>query len=184
MVKILRCNHHRSFRSPGAAAEFCLLLAVAAFPTGSVVAASKPDFGPNVIVFNPSMPAAAIQDQINKVYDVQKNSEFGSARNALLFLPGTYNVEVPVGYYTQVLGLGASPDNVSITGGLHAGPGRGDRALVTFWRAAEGLSVTPPLASCNGPSRRLFPFAACACGAAWCCTRTTAMRAAAGCPTP
>jgi hypothetical protein len=158
MVKILRCNHHRSFRSPGAAAEFCLLLAVAAFPTGSVVAASKPDFGPNVIVFNPSMPAAAIQDQINKVYDVQKNSEFGSARNALLFLPGTYNVEVPVGYYTQVLGLGASPDNVSITGGLHAGPGRGDRALVTFWRAAEGLSVTPPSGVMQWAVSQAVPF--------------------------
>jgi hypothetical protein len=52
-------------------------------------------------------------------------------------------VTVPVGYYTQVLGLGASPDNVSITGNLHAGPARGDQALVTFWRAAEGFSVKP-----------------------------------------
>src|ERR1035441_2266881 len=119
MAKVLRCNRHRNFKRPGAAMEFCLLLAVAAYPTGRIVAASKPDFGPNVLIFNPSMPAAAIQDQINKVYDIQKNSEFGSARNSLLFLPGSYNVEVPVGYYTQVLGLGALPDSVSITGGLH-----------------------------------------------------------------
>ena len=143
MEKVLRCNHPRNFRGPGAVVEFCLLLAVVAYPTGRVVAASKPDFGPNVLIFNPSMPAAAIQEQINKVYSVQQNSQFGSARNALLFLPGAYNVDVPVGYYTQVLGLGASPDNVNITGGLHAGPGRGNAALVTFWRAAEGLSVTP-----------------------------------------
>src|ERR1035438_10265249 len=106
MAKVQRCNRHRSFRGPGMVVEFCLLLALAAYP-GRIVAASKPDFGPNVLIFNPSMPAAAIQDQINKVYDIQKNSEFGSARNALLFLPGTYNVDVPVGYYTQVLGLGA-----------------------------------------------------------------------------
>src|ERR1035437_892540 len=154
MAKAPRCNHHRSLKRPGAAVEFCLLLAVAAYPTGSIVAASKPDFGPNVLVFNPSMPAAAVQDQVNKVYDIQKNSEFGSARNALLFLPGAYNVEVPVGYYTQVLGLGASPDSVSITGGLHAGPGRGNAALVTFWRAAEGLLVGPsPAGARRGVAR-------------------------------
>ena len=143
MEKLLRCNHPRNFRGPGAVVEFCLLLAVVAYPTGRVVAASKPDFGPNVLIFNPSMPAAAIQEQIDKVYSIQQNNQFGPARNALLFLPGAYNVDVPVGYYTQVLGLGASPDNVNITGGLHAGPGRGNAALVTFWRAAEGLSVTP-----------------------------------------
>jgi len=143
MEKLLRCNHPRNFRGPGAVVQFCLLLAVVAYPTGRVVAASKPDFGPNVLIFNPSMPAAAIQEQIDKVYSIQQNNQFGPARNALLFLPGAYNVDVPVGYYTQVLGLGASPDNVNITGGLHAGPGRGNAALVTFWRAAEGLSVTP-----------------------------------------
>ncbi len=143
MEKVLRCNHPRNFRGRGAVLEFCLLLAVAAYPTGRVVAASKPDFGPNVLIFNPSMPAAAIQEQIDKVYSIQQNNQFGPARNALLFLPGAYNVDVPVGYYTQVLGLGASPDNVNMTGGLHAGPGRGNAALVTFWRAAEGLSVTP-----------------------------------------
>ena len=143
MEKVLRCNHPRNFRGRGAVVEFCLLLAVAAYPTGRVVAASKPDFGPNVLIFNPSMPAAAIQEQIDKVYSIQQNNQFGPARNALLFLPGAYNVDVPVGYYTQVLGLGASPDNVNITGGLHAGPGRGNAALVTFWRAAEGVSVTP-----------------------------------------
>ncbi|HEX7424833.1 MAG TPA: hypothetical protein VF311_13245, partial [Terriglobales bacterium] len=61
MEKVLRCNHPRNFRGPGAVVEFCLLLAVVAYPTGRVVAASKPDFGPNVLIFNPSMPAAAIQ---------------------------------------------------------------------------------------------------------------------------
>ena len=71
--------------------------------------APKPGFGPNVLVFSPSMPAAAIQSEIDKVYAVQRNSEFGPARNALLFLPGNYNVDVPVGFYTEVLGLGPRP---------------------------------------------------------------------------
>jgi hypothetical protein len=40
--------------------------------TGPVMAASgaKPDFEPNVLIFNLSIPAATIQKQINKVYAV------------------------------------------------------------------------------------------------------------------
>src|SRR5580698_2264945 len=34
---------------------------------------SVPDFGPNVMVFNPTMPMAAIQQQIDKVYAVQQH---------------------------------------------------------------------------------------------------------------
>ena len=130
MTKALRCK------------GLTLILGLAAYPAGAIRAA-EPDFGPNVLVVKPSMPASAVQEQIDKIYGVQANNQFGSARNAVLFWPGEYNVTVPVGYYTQVLGLGASPDNVSITGNLHAGPARGDQALVTFWRAAEGFSVKP-----------------------------------------
>ncbi len=158
MGTVQACNQRRQLRGPGAAVGCCLLLALAGYPTGRVDAASKPEFGPNVLVFNPSMPAAAIQDQINKVYSIQQNSQFGSARNALLFLPGAYSVDVPVGYYTQVLGLGASPDNVSITGGVHAGPARGDRALATFWRGAEGLSVTPSTGVMQWAVSQAVPF--------------------------
>ncbi len=48
------------------------------------------------------MPAAAIQRQIDKVYAIQQHSEFGAARNAFLFLPGEYKVDVPIGFYTEV----------------------------------------------------------------------------------
>ena len=139
MGKALR---RRVFRSLGAVVVPGLIVSLAAYSAGAAKAAD-PDFGPNVIVFKPSMPAAGVQDRINEVYKVQANSEFGVARNALLFLPGEYNVDVPVGYYTQVLGLGASPDDTAITGNLRASPARGNQALVTFWRAAEGLSVKP-----------------------------------------
>jgi hypothetical protein len=158
MGKAPRCNREGNSRGPGAVVQRCLLLAVVAYGTGNGWAADKPDFGANVLTFNPSMPAAAIQEQIDKVYEIQKSSEFGGARNALLFLPGTYNVDVPVGYYTQVLGLGASPDDVSITGGLHAGPARGNAALVTFWRAAEGLRVTPSGGTMQWAVSQAVPF--------------------------
>ena len=61
---------------------------------------STPDFGPNVLVFDPSMPAAAIQKKIDAVYAVQQHNEFGSQRNALMFQPGEYKVDVPIGFYT------------------------------------------------------------------------------------
>ena len=105
---------------------------------------SAPDFGPNVMVFNPSMPAASIQQQIDKVYAVQQHNEFGPERNALLFLPGDYRVDVPVGFYTEVVGLGATPDQVHITGNVHADASLPrNNATCTFWRAAEGFAVTP-----------------------------------------
>jgi hypothetical protein len=112
---------------------------------------SKPDFGPNVMVFNPGMPASAIQEQIDKVYAAQQHSEFGSQRNAFLFLPGDYKVDVPVGFYTEVVGLGATPDSVHITGNVHSDASLGhNNATCTFWRAAEGFSVTPTGGAANG----------------------------------
>ena len=127
-----------------------------------------PDFGPNVTVFDPSMPAGEIQARIDKVYKLQEHSEFGFGRNAFLFRPGHYKVDVPVGFYTEVVGLGASPDAVHITGNVHADASLPhNNATCTFWRAAEGFSVTPRgrRTSCRGPFRRPFPSAACTCWA-------------------
>jgi len=105
---------------------------------------APPDFGPNVFLFSPSMPAAAIQQQIDKVYAVQQHSEFGTARFALFFLPGEYKVDVPIGFYTEVAGLGAVPDAVHITGNVHADASLPrDNATCTFWRGVEGFAVTP-----------------------------------------
>jgi hypothetical protein len=84
----------------------------AASPSQGVV----PDFGPNVLVFEPSM--TNIQTRIDAVFRQQERSQFGSNRFALLFTPGKYDLDVQVGFYTQVLGLGQSPDEVSITGAV------------------------------------------------------------------
>ncbi len=103
-----------------------------------------PDLGPNVLVFSPDLAPAAMQQQIDKIYAVQQHNEFGTERNAVLFLPGEYHIDVPVGFYTQVIGLGASPDAVHITGNVHADASLPrNNATCTFWRAAEGFSVTP-----------------------------------------
>jgi hypothetical protein len=133
-----------------------LLLAV--LLAGGLEAAPKPDFGPNVLIYTPSLPAAAMQQQIDKVREAQGNSQFGSGRYALLFAPGTYKLDVSIGYYTQVLGLGASPDQVQMSGNVKAGPARGNSALVTFWRAAEGFSVMPANGTMQWAVSQADPF--------------------------
>ena len=103
-----------------------------------------PDLGPNVLLFDPSMSSADIQAQIDKVYAIQQHSEFGSARFALLFLPGEYHVDIPVGFYTEVLGLGPTPDAVHIIGNVHSDASLPrNNATCTFWRGVEGFAVTP-----------------------------------------
>ncbi len=136
-----------------------LLLGMFAGVSVSVIAQQPtPDFGPNVQVFSPSMLPKDIQAQIDKVYAVQQRNEFGPERNALLFLPGEYKVDVPIGFYTEAIGLGASPDDVRIAGDVHAEPVRGTNATVTFWRTAEGFSVTPAGGTMRWAVSQAAPF--------------------------
>jgi len=143
-----------------AAHKICCLASLLAFASPSLSAQSHaPDLGPNVFVFNPSMPGAAIQNQIDKIYAIQQYSEFGSARDALLFLPGSYHIDVPIGFYTQVLGLGVSPDAVHITGNVHADASLPrNNATCTFWRAAENFSVTPSGGAMQWAVSQAAPF--------------------------
>ena len=105
---------------------------------------AKALFGPNVLIFYSSMQSQTIQKEIDAVYAIQQHNEFGPQRNALLFLPGSYSVDVPVGFYTEVMGLGASPDATRIVGNVHADANlEHNNATTTFWRAAEGLSIEP-----------------------------------------
>jgi hypothetical protein len=103
-----------------------------------------PDFGPNVLIFDPSM--TNIQSRLDAISSQQERNQFGTNRYALLFRPGHYNLDVRVGFYMQVLGLGKSPDVVDITGAVRSkAPWRNGNATVNFWRAVENLSVTPTL---------------------------------------
>jgi hypothetical protein len=141
--------------------KLALSLALFASIASPAIAATvaTPDFGPNVLVFNSSMPPATIQAQIDRVYATQRRNEFGPERNALFFLPGNYNVDVPVGFYTQILGLGASPDSVHITGNVHSdAAARNNNATTTFWRAAENFSVAPTNGAMQWAVSQAVPF--------------------------
>ncbi len=127
--------------------------------SGLAASQAKPNFGPNVLVFSPSMSTTAMQQQIDKVYAIQRRNEFGPQRNALLFLPGKYNVDVPIGFYTEVMGLGTSPDDVEIDGNLHSDASEdNNNATTTFWRGAEGVAVNPPGGSMRWAVSQAAPF--------------------------
>jgi hypothetical protein len=103
-----------------------------------------PDFGPNVLIFDPSQPMSDIQQKISGIYGAQVRSQFGDKRYAYLFKPGKYQLDVQIGYYMQALGLGASPDDVEITGAVRSkADWNGGNATLSFWRSAENLAVVP-----------------------------------------
>jgi hypothetical protein len=82
----------------------------------------------------------------------QHVNQFGSERYAVLFKPGSYNADVNLGFYTQVAGLGLSPDDVNLNGHVRVeadwlqgdDPNNKGNATQNFWRSAENLSVTLP----------------------------------------
>ena len=84
-------------------------------------AVSQPDFGPNVRIFDPSMPTSQIQAVVDTIFAAQVDNEMGTAGYSLFFKPGTYGTAAEpltfqVGYYTEVAGLGLSPSDVTING--------------------------------------------------------------------
>jgi hypothetical protein len=115
-------------------------------------ASGQPDFGTNVLVFDPGMSTSQIQTAVDAVANQQADNEFGSQRFALLFMPGTYGtpanpLDFNVGYYTDVAGLGASPTDVVINGHVDVynrcltPPNSNCLALVNFWRALSNLTI-------------------------------------------
>jgi hypothetical protein len=120
----------------------CLIAVLSGLNAG---AQTTPDFGPNVIIFTPATPPATIQSTLNSIFALQSDvntSQFDTNRYAILFEPGTYNVAINMGYYMQVLGLGQSPDNVTINGALQS-YNFGGQSTENFWMAAENLAVVP-----------------------------------------
>ncbi|MDQ1547984.1 MAG: hypothetical protein QOH69_2888, partial [Actinomycetota bacterium] len=128
----------------GVAALGVLASTQSAFATP--VPSTAVDLGPNVIVFTPDMATADIQAKVDSIYTQQVDNEMGTQRYALLFKPGTYGsaatpLDVKVGYYTEVDGLGQDPSGVTINGGVTAIGKDGSGALDTFWRSVSNLTI-------------------------------------------
>jgi hypothetical protein len=135
-----------------------LLLVALSLPAGAggstaLAADRAPDLGPNTTIFDPSMPVSRIQATIDAISARQVDDEMGTNRYALLFKPGVYGsaaepLQIKVGYYTEVAGLGASPADVTINGKIEVynrclenGGTSNCLALVNFWRTLSNLTL-------------------------------------------
>jgi len=120
----------------------------------------------NVIIFDPSTSVEEIQGTFDRIFYEQVNNEMGSERYALYFKPGIYGspekpLQLQIGYYTEVAGLGFIPDDVRIYGKIEVhnrcfaekpydqglfipadGTGSVCFALNTFWRSLSNLAIT------------------------------------------
>jgi hypothetical protein len=129
-----------------------LALAVVA-PGAALAASAGPRFGPNVVVFSPSMPQDQIQSTLNTIAAQQVPNQFGTQRYAIFFAPGTYGsaadpLVFQIGYYTQVAGLGAHPGDVTINGAADvlnqctgSGSSKDCTGLDNFWRSLSNLTI-------------------------------------------
>jgi hypothetical protein len=160
----------RRWRRILAAAALVAGVGFAAIPSHAATAASSicPDanvaaFGPNVCVFTDTMSQAAIQKDLDSIatQQVPVASQFNSQRYAVLFRPGTYGsagnpLVFQVGYYTQVAGLGAMPQDTVVNGAIDVfnnlcTAGTQDcNSDDNFWRSLSNLTLnvdlpaTPP----------------------------------------
>jgi hypothetical protein len=150
----LRRRHLRRMLALGVAlATACTLTGTAATAAPARPGTPGPAFGANVVVFDPSTPVSQIQATLDATYAKQVDNEMGTDRYAFLFKPGTYGtaeqpLQIKVGYYTEISGLGASPTDVVINGKVEvynrclAGGGTSNcLALVNFWRTLSNLSI-------------------------------------------
>ena len=156
-------NHRR-----GAGIRIALAATLAATLTTtalSTASAAPPDdhpFGANVLVFDPGMPTAEIQARVDAIHAQQVDDEMGDNRWSLLFLPGTYGsanepLQIKVGYYTDVAGLGVSPGDVTINGKVEVynrcladGGTANCIALNNFWRSLSNLTIAVNSAGQDG----------------------------------
>ena len=109
----------------------------------TAVACAKTLFGDNVVVFSPSDAPGEIDAKVESVFQRQHKQQFGDGRYALMFLPGDYRATKPmnVGYYTQLLGLGRSPTDVTLNNVKTPAALPNNNATCNFWVGIENLTI-------------------------------------------
>lgn len=103
----------------------------------------KSVFGENVFVFSPEDDAKTVQDKIDEIYSKQESNQFGKERYSILFMPGEYDssININVGYYTTVSGLGLKPTETNIQKLWCNADWMYHNATCNFWRGVENFSV-------------------------------------------
>lgn len=100
-------------------------------------------FGKNAYIFAETDNVADINAVTAEVFEKQHYNQFGEDRYAFAFKPGDYTDTdiINVGYYTQVLGLGKIPTDVSLYN-VHAPAAlSGNNATCNFWVGIENVKI-------------------------------------------
>lgn len=127
-------------------------------PGGPDGAPNQTIFGPNVYVITASYADEFVQ---NTLSELSQERQFSTNRYAVLFMPGTHgNCLDPIvareGYYEQIAGLGKTPQQVQLVGGIYANqmttdPSSGSSVLTNnFWRSQENMQIVPASGPTNG----------------------------------
>ena len=141
---------HSSRTSAAVLSKLLLVLcaAICSFALPAFAQYNSTVFGPNVYVFDPTVPGSVINSDIASISNPNVSSgQFSSSRAAVLFKPGTYSgVSQEVGFYTSIAGLGLTPDSTVLNGGgLYLDVTDSNGNLTTnFWRSMENLRINVP----------------------------------------
>lgn len=105
-------------------------------------------FGENVYIFSPEDDPIEVNEILEDIYEAQEENQFGEERYAIYFMPGVYDesIEVEVGFYTQVAGLGELPTDTRIHSLQCTATWLGDdpnnhNACCNFWRGVENVEI-------------------------------------------
>lgn len=98
-------------------------------------------FGENVFIFSPEDNQEEIREALRHIDRIHRAGHFTKERCALLFHPGIYkDIEINVGFFTQVLGLGILPSDTKLKRiqctALWNPNGDKNEGLANFWRGA------------------------------------------------
>jgi hypothetical protein len=147
---------------------FVIVIIILVFTTSLIVYLKNknsytfpPDKTSNIYIFSPGDDSNT-QSIINNAFKTQggvspeNNGQNSLSNYAFLFMPGTYTVDIPIGYYTHVAGLGKLNEKVVINGGpyvLNSSTNPSVGALNNFWRTCENMTVNPLIG--NDPDRTI-----------------------------
>ena len=105
-------------------------------------------FGGNTYIFSPEDDPKQVAETLDAIYEKQEANQFGEERYAIYFMPGEYDetIEVNVGFYTQVAGLGELPTDTKLqslqcTARWLSDDPSNHNACCNFWRGVENMEL-------------------------------------------
>ena len=99
-----------------------------------------------VKILDPTDPQNNNQQTVDAIYSENggngAHGQWSDSRYAIMLLGGEHKINIKVGYYTQILGLGETPQDVTLD--TFSSPSDSNfalGALCNFWRAAENFQT-------------------------------------------